>query len=136
MIRPLKEGVEMAPGIWTVILFDNELNNAISVLHFLAVADFSGKGGKTDTLPEKVEQVSDQLRVSALQAVPSEFRRINSAGGTKTALEAVRLFYEVTGVCVKSSRGPNNCKDTPWSTLYPDQKSSITSFDAQSGRIV
>lgn len=134
VVRPLEDLDGLAPGVWTVVLFDPELNNAIgSPLHFLVVADFSGKGGQ---VPKKVEKVSDQLRASALEAVPPQVSRINQSGFSKSALEAVKLFYEVVGVCVKSSQGPNPCRDTQWSTLYPDQKSSIKSFDSQSGRIV
>jgi len=148
-------------GIWTVLFFDAEFNNAITKAHFLVVNDkpqlFSGKEQQSPSSRTAASStVSSELQQSVTYAietdpVASQLLRLNSnldsaaaaASGTdsKEEMEAVKHFYEVRAVCVKHPRPGQEtevdpCMETEWSTLYPDPKSSIASFDDQTGRLV
>ena len=122
------------PGIWTAIVFDPELNNALARMHFLVVGDNSAK--PQPAVPV-IAKVTEELVASAIDVIAKgspQVRRINSEVDGEISEEAVGMFYEVTSVCTITSL-QNPCHSSEWSTRFPDHKSTISSFDAQSGRL-
>jgi len=141
MVKPsqLEEGTKTT-GIWTVVIFDSILSKALTSLHFLVL----GGSEETNKQPAILEEVSEQLRkaVSDVILTSGHTKQIQSINMNlnQQKTEAVKLFYTIQDVCRISASTTstihfNSCQETQWSTIYPDHKSTISSFDAQSGML-
>jgi hypothetical protein len=130
----------MTPGVWTVLVIAGN-TDVRATMHFLVISSLE------DLLEEREAPVPDlndkyfpllrkavtDLDMLAVPALDAE---------VKTWLRrTVMSFFELADICqvTRGSAvvgGADECRVSPWSSLFPDPKSTISGFEALSGRLV